>query len=345
MKKIVKIEIIFGLLSLFLIYVIIASNASITGFVVGASPLITLVSPTENTETQSTDISFMFKYSYEVSMSECSLKLNDQAIKTINSFLSSSNDVKIQKEMAPGSYFWGIECIDSNGYKIISETRRINILEKKEGDLKATRFFGDRTGTVYEFELKEGLELEIPDTIPNDVIRARQDKNYYELSLIRISQDYTKNLEFAELIITPGEKRLTLFTGNSVDVDFDNDGINDLKITLSDVSYRKATFIVKTLMQGNTAPATSTPLERLDNSLQTVVSGSETSKKLPSARILTKDGKTAVKAILVIVTIAIIIAVFLLAKKSRQAITRPEAKQKQEAGKQKTSKARKPKKK
>jgi hypothetical protein len=344
MKKIVKIEIIFGLLSLFLIYVIIASNASITGFVVGASPLITLVSPTENTDTQSTDISFMFKYSYEVSMSECSLKLNDQAIKTINSFLSSSNDVKIQKEMAPGSYFWGIECIDSNGYKIISETRRINILEKKEGDLKATRFFGDRTGTVYEFELKEGLELEIPDTIPNDVIRVRQDKNYYELSLIRISQDYTKNLEFTELIITPGEKRLTLFTGNSADVDFDNDGINDLNIVLSDIAYRKATFIVSTknLVQSS---ATSTALDRLDNSLQTVASVSQDNNKLLSYRILTKDGKTEIKAIMIIAAIAIIIAVFFLAKKSRQAITRPEAKQKQEAGKQKTSKARKPKKK
>ncbi|MBN2459702.1 hypothetical protein JXB28_05435 [Candidatus Woesearchaeota archaeon] len=245
MRKIVKLEIVFGLFSLFLIYIIIASNASITGFVVGASPFITLVAPAEYTETQSAAVSFIFKYSPEFTMQECSLKLNEQVVKTINSLLSPY-DTRIKKDLGPGTYFWSIECIDVNGYAVNSETRKITIIGEEEGELKVTRFFGDRIGTVYEFELREGLELEIPGTVPNDVIRAKQGKNYYEISLLRISQDYSKNLEFVDLIITPGEKRLNIFKGDSKLVDFNNDGINDLSLLLNDISYRKATFTVST---------------------------------------------------------------------------------------------------
>lgn len=245
MKNILKVEIGLGVLALGLIYVVISSNASITGFVVGASPLITLVSPSAYTETQSNTVYFIFKYSPELKMNECSLKLNNNVVKTTTTLLSPY-DTRIRKELEPGTYYWSIECKDSNGGVFESETRKLVVTEKTNQELKIMRF-RERSGTIYEFELKSGLELEIPGVMPNDVLRARRDKNSYEISILMISQDYSRNLEFTQLMITPGQKRLTLFAGKPISIDFNNDGKDDLEIMLNNIAYRKASFQVKAL--------------------------------------------------------------------------------------------------
>ncbi|HJX05370.1 MAG TPA: hypothetical protein VJ461_01535 [Candidatus Nanoarchaeia archaeon] len=244
MRKETKLEIVFGLCALGMIYFIITSNASITGFVVNPGSFISLKAPTDNTRTELTSIYFMFSYSPELEMKECSLIINGELVKTTNSLLSPY-DTRIRLDLKPGSYTWRIECIEISDMIISSDSRRITIGEQEEGELRVTGFPG-REGTLYEFNLREGLELEIKDTVPNDVIRAIRGENTYDVNILLVSQDYTRGIEFAELLVTPGDKRVRLDRTESSAIDFNNDGQKDLVITLKDVVFRKATFIVTT---------------------------------------------------------------------------------------------------
>jgi len=244
MKRVTKLEIVFGLCALGMIYFIITSNASITGFVVNPGSFITLKAPADNTHTQLTSTYFMFEYSPELEMKECSLIINGEIIKTTNALLSPY-DTRIRLEMKPGSYTWRIECTEMNDMIISSDSRRIMIGEQEESELRITGFPG-RDGTLYEFNLKEGLELEIKDVVPNDVIRAIKGENAYDMNILRVSQDYTRGIEFTELLITPGDKRIKLDRTESSTIDFNNDGQKDLMITLKDVVFRKAIFTVTT---------------------------------------------------------------------------------------------------
>jgi len=244
MRRVAKLEIIFGLFALALIYFVIVNNTSITGFVISPANGITLISPSDNTQTKETNIYFMFKYPTEFKMEECSLILNDQVARTTKGLLSPY-DTRIRAELVPGTYYWSIECTDTNNMKLSSTTRRLVIEEKEESALRITGFL-NRQGFVYEFELKDGLELNISNVVPNDVIRARMNDNTYEISILRVIQDYSTGTESVEFLVTPGDKRIKLEEGGLISVDFNNDGKNDLNIMLNDISYRRAFFTLST---------------------------------------------------------------------------------------------------
>lgn len=247
MRRVTKLEIIFGLITFLLIYSVLVSNASITGFVV--APSITLVSPASNVQTEETSIYFMFKYSPEFEMKECSLILNDEVARIANALLSPY-DTRIRVDLMPGRYIWRIECIDTSDSKLVSETRHLIIDEKEEeSELKVTSF-PNRPGLIYEFELKPNLELEIKGVMPNDVIRVKKDDNTYDMNVLRLIQDYSRGTEVVDLLITPGNKRMRLDQGDLTSIDFNNDNKDDLYIVLNDISYKKALFTVSTKEEG-----------------------------------------------------------------------------------------------
>ena len=252
MKKVIKLEIIFGLFALVLIYFVIVNNASITGFVISSATGITLVSPSDNTQTKETSIYFMFKYPVEIEMQECSLILNGYVARTTKAMLSPY-DTRIRTDLVPGTYLWSIECIDVSNLKLVSETKYLVIGEEEESELRITSFL-NRAGFIYEFELKQDLELNISNVVPNDVIRVRREDNTYDMSILRLIQDYSTGTELVDLLISPGNKRVRLNQGDSTSIDFNNDGQNDLNIVLNDISYRKALFTVSTKQEAEPKP-------------------------------------------------------------------------------------------
>jgi len=244
MRKTTKFEIIFGIFALALIYVVINNNASITGFVISPAATITLVAPADNTQTKESSIYFQFQYPPELEAQQCVLLLNGQVAKTATGLLEPYN-TKIRMDLVPGTYDWKIECADSSGLKIESVSRRLIIGSASDSELKITKF-PNRAGYAYEFEIKDDMELKISNVVPNDALQAKKGENTYELEVLRVYQDYSTGTEFVELITSPGDKRITLSLGESASIDFNNDGINEMRLILEEVSYGKANFIVTT---------------------------------------------------------------------------------------------------
>jgi len=244
MRRATHVEITFGLFALALIYVIIANNASLTGLVISPGTGILLKSPADNTITTQTSTYFIFEYPPELEMKECSLIINNNLARTTNALLSPY-DTRIRTDLKPGEYEWMIKCIDTNNTVLTSPTRRLVVRsEVKDSDLKKTKF-PNRLGYLYEFELREGLELDINNVVPNDVIRVIKEGNAYEISILRIIQDYKIGMQAVELLITPGYKRIKIREGDSARIDFNNDGSADLYLVLNDAYYGKAFFTAK----------------------------------------------------------------------------------------------------
>jgi hypothetical protein len=253
MKKSTGTEIAFGLLALGLIYFVITSNASITGFVISSSSEVSLVSPAPNTQTASPMITFIYSYRDTYNVKECSLIINNNLVAVANAMLSPYNN-RITAELVTGSYDWRVECLTTEGTKISSETRRVVIGEIKNPDLRITKM-PRRPGNLYEFQLKEGLVLNLQNLIPNDVIKVKQGLNTYSLDVLRVSQDYSRGIEYVDMITTPASKRIRLNQYQSVNIDFNNDGADDLQLTLDDISYNKAFMTARVVATAKQAAA------------------------------------------------------------------------------------------
>ena len=139
MKKKTYVEIGFGLFALSLIYVIIASNASITGFVTSPQASVSLVAPQDDEQVNPGKVQFMFKYPYEFNAAECSLLLNQEPAKTTNALLSS-RDTRISMDLVQGTYYWSVECVDNDDFKLASATRKLVVGEQEESKLRITAF-------------------------------------------------------------------------------------------------------------------------------------------------------------------------------------------------------------
>jgi len=243
MKGRTKAEIIFVLLVFGLIYYVVNSNVSITGFSIQTPGYLNSVSPTDNYEVAAGDNTFMFQYSPEIEMKQCTLKLGDQPVKTINSLLSSTG-TRIKLNMQPGEYYWSIECYDMHDTRYDSVIRHLGVLGKEKPAYTKTAFY-NKNGYIYGFDITDTLDLIIPEIQPNDVLRAKQGVNTYEAAVILLSQDYSIGLNFIEFMLTPGTKRIRLEEGNVVSIDFNNDGTDELVVKLESVAYRKATLSIK----------------------------------------------------------------------------------------------------
>jgi hypothetical protein len=88
MRKAKAMDVVLGLFALALIYVIVSTNSSITGFVIGPPTTIELTTPADNTETTQNSITFIFKYPPEVEIKECSLVMDSNVVKKLTDFLS-----------------------------------------------------------------------------------------------------------------------------------------------------------------------------------------------------------------------------------------------------------------
>ncbi|MFH0870223.1 MAG: hypothetical protein V1866_04160 [archaeon] len=244
MKKRTRNEVFFVLVVLGLILLLTDRDISVNGRAIQDIQGITLVSPSDNTQTKNGNIFFTFKYNPETSMKSCSLMIDEKPARIMDTLLSAYS-TRMQAELAPGEYHWGIACIDSDDFEIKSERRNIIILPEGENPIQVDYFF-NKPGTKYTFELKENLDLNLENLVPNDVIIAKRDKSSYETTVLRINQDYSKDTDSIELMIMPGTKRVKINRGESLKVDFNNDGLSDVTLTLVKVSYKRAFLNIRT---------------------------------------------------------------------------------------------------
>lgn len=244
MKKRTRNEVFFVLAVLGLILLLTDREITVNGRAIQDMQAITPVSPSDNTQTSNGNIFFTFKYDPETSMKSCSLMIDEKPARIMDALLSAYS-TRIQAELASGEYHWSIACISSDGSEIKSERRNIVVLPKEENQVQADHFF-NKPGTKYTFELRKGLDISLENLMPNDAIIAKRDGSSYETSVLRINQDYSKNTDSVELMIMPGTKRVKINRGESVRIDFNNDGEIDVIFTLMKVSYKKAFLNIRT---------------------------------------------------------------------------------------------------
>lgn len=272
MRKATGLDLVLGMLSFVLIYFLISNNSSITGFVIGPPTSVELISPADGTETTQASNTFMFKYPSEFKMKACSLIVDNNVMKISNSLLQADYNNMIKQDLKPGTYSWRIECTDTNNVTTPSLTRTLTIITPQEA--VGLQKIPGSTGYIYEFILRDGLVLTIPDVRPGDILRAKRDQDTYLVTVLRIAQDYNRGLTFTELLITPGNKRVMLNPDGETNIDFNNDDMQDMKLSLDAISYGRAVFTVTSLKQEEKtteeAPAqqdqSKTPLDPEDNS-------------------------------------------------------------------------------
>lgn len=308
MRKATGLDIVLGMLAFVLIYVVISTNSSITGFAIGPPATIELVGPADGAETTQTSITFMFKYPPELDMKQCSLVLDNNIVKTAFSLLSAS-DSRIKMDLKPGTYPWRIECIDSDDVKIESLTNTLRIITPQEA--VGLQKIPGSSGYIYEFVLKDGLVLTIPDVRSGDVFRIKRDTETYLITVLRIAQDYNRGLTFTELLITPGDKRIMLNPGGSKNIDFNNDDVDDISLNLGSISYGRAIFTVTYLKQEKKTDA---PIVSSQNAPITTTGQSEGKPKgqLPAWSVPKLEGNFMMLLVLVMTLVVLIVIVVLV---------------------------------
>jgi len=308
MRKATGLDLVLGMLAFVLIYVVISTNSSITGFVIGPPATIELVGPADGAETIQNSITFMFKYPPELDMKQCSLVLDNTVVKTATSLLSAY-DSRIKMDLKPGTYPWRIECIDSDDVKIESLTNTLRIITPQEA--VGLQKIPGSSGFIYEFVLKDGLVLTIPDVRSGDVFRIKRDTETYLITVLRIAQDYGRGLTFTELLITPGDKRIMLNPGGSKNIDFNNDDVDDISLNLDAISYGRAIFTVTALKQEKKIDA---PIASSQNAPITTTGQSEGKLKslLPTWSVPKLEGNFMILLVLVITLIVLIVIVVLV---------------------------------
>jgi hypothetical protein len=312
-----KFEIAYGMLALALIYVLVTNNVSITGFVIGPPQSVTLTSPSDNAQTRAESIYFMFQYPPEMEMKECTIFINNMAMKTATAMLKPS-DTRIRMDMVPGVYDWKIQCTANDGTKIESSIRRLAVLGTETSDLKVIKL---ATGYIYQFELKDGLNLQIGNVVPNDAISVKRGSNTYNLNILRVVKDYSFDIQYVEMLITPGDKRIKLNTGDSVELDFNNDGENDMKLSLDEISYNKAFFTVRTKTEDSASSLSSKSASPPTVTVNSAP-GANANQQAPSKPSTTQpkaegDGLGFLEIFLISFVILLVIAIIIMAK-SRQ---------------------------
>lgn len=314
MRRPTGLDLALGMFAFVLMYIVISTNSPITGFVIGPPTTIELVSPADATETTQTSTTFMFTYPQDINMKQCSLVLEDKIVKTTTMLLSASGS-RMTFDLKPGTYSWRIECIDSNDVKIDSLTRTILIITPQEA--VGLQKIPGSTGFYYEFVLKDGLVLTIPDVRPGDIIRPKRGADTYMITVLLIAQDYNRGLTFTELLVTPGDKRIMLNPGSSTNIDFNNDDINDLSLSLDSIAYERAIFTATCLEQAKAE--TSLP----DNSQSTPsaapnsqAQSQKSEQRIPTWSVPKLEGNYLVVIALIITLILLIVIVVLVKNKA-----------------------------
>jgi hypothetical protein len=244
MREDTKLKILFVVFAIGAALFVIASNPGITGNVVAEEKNINLISPVDTARTNNHEMDFIFSYDYEIDMQTCSLIINDEEKKSLNALLRPNRN-KISYELSAGEYNWMIACKDSEEKIYDSIQRKFTItglLEEK--DYEKTKF-KDRAGYLYKLLIREDTALEVSGVVPNDVLELVIGENTYEIQILRINQDYERGVEYTEVLVIPGNKRLKIYEQEKVDLDLNNDNIIDAVVGLESITYNKATFIVE----------------------------------------------------------------------------------------------------
>ena len=120
------------ILSMFsLVYALAGNNivSEVREFMVNNIPIVTLLSPENNTKwTSGFDVTFKYNVTdYSDTLQNCSLYINDLWNASNQSPIVQDQNLTINISLANGNYNWSIHCIDSYGAEGISETYNLTV--------------------------------------------------------------------------------------------------------------------------------------------------------------------------------------------------------------------------
>jgi hypothetical protein len=93
---------------------------------------------------------------------------------------------------------------------------------------------------THEVDIAKGLSFDIPELQAGDRVLILIKGNSYSMTALRVTQDYSNSLESVSLLIEPGSKRIFLKERETGIIDFNNDGVDDISVTVESVAYGKA---------------------------------------------------------------------------------------------------------
>jgi hypothetical protein len=102
---------------------------------------------------------------------------------------------------------------------------------------------GEFDSRSFHFDATEVSYYEIADLKAGNTIYVVDRENKYALLALRVYENYELGDEHISLLISPGDKRLTLSKGQSQLIDFDNDQMPDVKVSLVSVTGESARVV------------------------------------------------------------------------------------------------------
>ena len=92
----------------------------------------------------------------------------------------------------------------------------------------------------YFVELSGSMNIDIRSLGAGNSVYLRGGGSTYSILVLRVQQSYSTGVEQASLLVSPGNKRITLSEGDETAVDLNNDGSYDIVLALRSVSAGKA---------------------------------------------------------------------------------------------------------
>jgi hypothetical protein len=102
---------------------------------------------------------------------------------------------------------------------------------------------GEFDSRAFHFDVTEVSYYEIADLKAGNTIYVVDRESKYSMLVLRVYENYELGDEHVSLLVSPGDKRLTLGKGQSQLIDFDNDQMPDVKVRLVSVTGESARVV------------------------------------------------------------------------------------------------------
>jgi len=214
------------------------------------SPVITLVSPDDDYETDDTTPSFTFKVNDANNIVNCSLLIDNEIKATKTDITKNEEETLTSSSLSADEYNWKIVCYDVAGNFGSSNTYDLTITEKEEEEEEETESSSSKSdngddgmfeyeGTTYNISkvsLINGTSKKLKE---NDRLYFKINNTEHKLTVMDIKSNYAK------IKIESNPITLKMYVGNETKLNLDDDDYLDLYIKLNEIRYLAANFTLQ----------------------------------------------------------------------------------------------------
>jgi hypothetical protein len=294
-------------------------------------PQITLISPQNKTSTTS-PTTFIFNLK-EISPTNCTLKINGNNVSNTTNITTGTHN--FIQTLAIGNYDWNITCTDSIGLTNTSETWTLTITSTP------TPTGGGGGSRSAQTAIKITADLSTTSQITKtlrtlETIYFKHKNNIHTLTLNNIDTINKK----ATITITSTPKNFELKEGQTKRLDIDDDGFEDLEITLNEIQEKTALLTISRINE--TIHPKKIEQIKTEPTQQPIIQ-TETKPKIQEIQekqfetISLKEEKKSLSIIWIILILILILLAFFKLLKKKQTKTKKITKEKNKKKKQKSA--------